>query len=339
MKVPRRSFLQLTASAAALPALQSIAKGGTYPSRPITLVVFVPAGGAPDISARFVGHLLSQRLGQTVVIENRPGAGGNLALPRRVARFPERRGSTLSFCSWARRMPVNVTLFMKRSKRTSVTPNIRGPRSRPFTLGTFVMLASPSLAQKTVPEFIAYAKVRSRQEVSNLTSSLAPGNLSHLSEQLFQDPMTGIELVHVPYKGAVAGACRDAGRRMCTIYVCDAMTSALPHIRSGKLPALAVTTATRSKALPDVPAVAEFVPGYSVSSWLGVGVPKGTPSDIVDKLNSEINAILADPTTRARFADLGSEPLTGSAAEFGKFIATEADKWGKVIRVTSIKSK
>jgi tripartite-type tricarboxylate transporter receptor subunit TctC len=325
MKLVRRTFLHLAAGAAALPAFQSIAKGQSYPSRPITLIVFVPAGGAPDISARFVGQLLSQRLGQSVVIENRPGAGGNLAL-QAVARSPA-DGYTLLLVGAPH--AVNVTLY--ETSNVNVTRDIE-PVAGLYS-GTFVMLASPSLPQKTLPEFIAYAKANPGK--INLTSSGA-GNLSHLSGELFK-MMTGIELVHVPYKGAVQA---HAGLLAGEVHIMfDAMTSALPHIRSGKLPALAVTTATRSKALPDIPAVAEFVPGYAVTSWLGVGLPKGTPRDIVDRLNNEINAILAEPTTRARFADLGSEPLIGSAADFGKFIAAETDKWGKVIRVTNIKPR
>jgi tripartite-type tricarboxylate transporter receptor subunit TctC len=308
-----------------LPALQSAASGQSYPSRPITLIVFVPAGGAPDISARFVGQLLSQRLGQTVVIENRPGAGGNLALQAVARSLAD--GHTLLLVGAPH--AVNVTLY--ETSNVNVTRDI-DPVSGLYT-GTFVMLASPSLSAKTLPELIAYAKANPGK--INLTSSGA-GNLSHLSGELFK-MMAGVDLVHVPYKGAVQA---HAGLLAGDVHVMfDAMTSALPHIRSGKLPALAVTTTTRSRALPDIPTVAEFVPGYAVTSWLGIGGPKGTPVEIIERLNTEFNAILADPTTRARFADLGSEPLTGSAAGFGKFIAAEADKWGKVIRAVNMKPK
>jgi tripartite-type tricarboxylate transporter receptor subunit TctC len=198
-------------------------------------------------------------------------------------------------------------------------------------VGTFVMLGSPSLPAKTVPEFIAYAKANPGK--INMTSSGA-GNLSHLAGELFK-MMTGIDVVHVPYKGAVPA---HAGLMAGDVHIMfDAMTSALPHIQSGRLRALAVTTTTRSKALPDTPTVAEFVQGYVVSGWLGVGAPRGTPGEVVDRLNKEITAVLADPAIRARLDDLGSEPLAGSPADFGRFIAAETEKWGKVIRAANIK--
>ena len=325
MKLCRRKFLHLAGGAVGLPALSRVASAQTYPSRPVTLIVFVPAGGAPDISARFVGQSLSQRLGQSVVIENRPGAGGNLAL-QAVARAPA-DGYTLLLVAVPH--AINVTLHEK--SNLNVTRDI-APVAGLYT-GTFVMLASPSLPAKTVPEFIAYAKANPGKV--NMTSSGA-GNLSHLAGELFK-MMTGIEVVHVPYKGAVSA---HAGLMTGEVHVMfDAMTSALPNIRSGRLRALAVTTTTRSKSLMDVPTVGEFVPGYAVSSWLGVGAPMGTPGEVVDKLNKEINAVLVDPAIRARFADLSSEPIVGSPAEFGQFIAAEAEKWGKVIRATNIKPR
>jgi len=325
MTLPRRKFLLLAGSTAALPGLSCIAQAETYPSRLVTLVVFVPAGGAPDISARFVGQSLSQRLGQSVVIENRPGAGGNLAL-QAVARAPA-DGYTLLLVAVPH--AINVTLQEKSS--VNITRDIV-PIAGLYT-GTFVMLVSPSLPAKTVPEFIAYAK--SNPGKVNMTSSGA-GNLSHLAGELFK-MMTGIEVVHVPYKGAVSA---HAGLMAGEVHVMfDAMTSALPNIQSGRLRALAVTTATRSKSLMDIPTVGESVPGYSVSSWLGVGAPIGTPSEVVDKLSKEINSVLVDPAIVARFANLSSEPLVGSPADFGKFIAAEAEKWGKVIRATKIKSR
>jgi tripartite-type tricarboxylate transporter receptor subunit TctC len=286
----------------------------------VTLIVFVPAGGAPDISARFVGQSLSQRLGQSIVIDNRPGAGGNLAL-QAVARAPA-DGYTLMLVA----VPHAINATLHENSNVNVTRDIV-PVAGLYT-GTFVMLASPSLPVKTVPELIAHAKANPGK--INLTSSGA-GNLSHLSGELFR-MMTGIDVVHVPYKGAVLA---HTGLMAGEVHVMfDAMTSALPHIRSGRLRALAVTTMTRSKTLMDVPTVAEFVPGYAVSSWLGVGAPIGTPGEVIDRLNNEINAVLADPAVRARFAELGSEPLAGSPADFGKFIAAETEKWSKVIRAT-----
>jgi tripartite-type tricarboxylate transporter receptor subunit TctC len=315
----------MAAGAAALPTLSHAAWAQTYPLRPVTLIVFVPAGGSPDISARFVGQSLSQRLGQSVVIENRPGAGGSLAL-QAVARAPA-DGYTLLLVAVPH--AINVTLHEKSS--VNVTHDVV-PVAGLYT-GTFVMVVSPSLPVKTVPEFIAYAKANPGKV--NMTSSGA-GNLSHLAGELFK-AMTGIEVVHVPYKGAVLA---HAGLMAGEVHVMfDAMTSALPNIRSGRLRALAVTTATRSEALADIPTVAEAVPGFAVSSWLGIGAPVGTPGEIVDKLNKEINAVLADPAIKARFAALSSEPLVVSPADFGKFIGAEAEKWGKVIRATKIKPR
>jgi tripartite-type tricarboxylate transporter receptor subunit TctC len=323
MKLPRRQFLYLAAGAAALPAVSRGAWAQSYPARPVTLIVFVPAGGAPDINARLVGQSLSQRLGHSVVIDNRPGAGGNLAL-QAVARAPA-DGYTLLLVATPH--AINVTLYEKSNVNVmhDIVP-VAG-----ILVGTFVMLGSPSLPAKTVPEFIAYAKANPGK--INMTSSGA-GNLSHLAGELFK-MMTGIDVVHVPYKGAVPA---HAGLMTGDVHIMfDAMTSALPHIQSGRLRALAVTTTTRSKALPDTPTVAEFVQGYVVSGWLGVGAPRGTPGEVVERLNKEITAVLVDPAIRARLDDLGSEPLAGSPADFGRFIAAETEKWGKVIRAANIK--
>ena len=311
--------------AATLPAASRVAGAQTYPSRPVTLIVFVPAGGSPDISARFVGQSLSQRLGQSVVIENRPGAGGELAL-QAVVRAPA-DGYTLLLVA----VPHAINVTLRENSNVNVVHDVAPIAG--LNTGTFVMLVSPSLPAKTVPEFIAYAKANPGQ--INMTSSGA-GNLSHLAGELFK-MMADIDVVHIPYKGAVLA---HTGLMAGEVHVMfDAMASALPQIRSGRLRALAVTTPKRSKSLMDIPTVAEFVPGYEVSSWLGVGAPRGTPGDVIDRLNNEINAIIADPATRARFADLSSEPLVGSPADFGKFIAAEAEKWGKVIRATNIKLK
>jgi len=325
MKLPRRKFLHLAAGAASLPAFSRVAWAQSYPSRPLTLIVFVPAGGSPDISARFVGQSLSQRLGQSVVIDNRPGAGGNLAL-QAVMRAPA-DGYTLLLVAVPH--AINVTLHEKTN--LNVTRDIVPVAG--LYIGTFIMVVSPSLPAKTVPEFIAYAKANPGK--INMTSSGA-GNLSHLAGELFK-MMSGIDVVHVPYKGAVLA---HTGLMAGDVHVMfDAMTSALPHIRSGRLRALAVTTATRAKSLMDVPTVGESVPGYEVSSWLGIGAPMGTPRDVIDKLNHEINAVLAEPAITTRFADLSSEPLVRSPADFGKFIAAETEKWGKVIRATQIEPK
>ncbi len=308
MKLPRRQFLHLAAGAAALPAVSRIAWAQTYPSRPVTVVVFVAAGGSPDITARLIGQSLSERLGQTFVIENRPGAGGNLAL-QAVARAPA-DGYTLLLV--AAPHAINATLYENSSVNVvrDIVP-VAG-----INTGTFVMLVNPTLPAKTVAEFIAYAKANPGK--INMTSSGA-GNLSHLAGELFK-MMTGIDLVHVPYKGAVPA---HAGLMAGDVHVMfDAITSALPHIQSGRLRALAVTTPTRTKSLTDIPTVAEFIPGYAVSSWLGIGAPMDTPTDVIDRLNNEINAVVAIPN-RGPIADLGSVTLPGSPADFGKLVADE----------------
>jgi tripartite-type tricarboxylate transporter receptor subunit TctC len=323
MMLSRRRLMHLAAGATALPAFARRACAQSYPARPITLVVFVPAGGAPDITARVVGQALSQRLGQAVVIDNRPGAGGNLAL-QAVARAPA-DGYTLLLIATPH--AVNVTLY---EKSLVTVANDIAPVSGVY-IGAFAMVVNPSLPVRTVSEFIAAAKANPGK--FNLTSSGA-GNLSHLSGELFK-MMAGVDMVHVPYKGTVPAL---AGLVAGDVHVMfDSMTSVLPHIQSGRLRALAVTSTRRSPALPDIPSVAEVVPGYAVNGWLGIGAPKGTPAEIIDKLNREINVVLADPAIHARFAELGSEPLPGSPADLSKHIAAETEKWAKVIRHAGIK--
>ena len=325
MKFPRRTFLHLAAGAAALPAVSRVARAQAYPTRPVTLIVFVPAGGAPDINARLVGQSLSQRLGHSVVIDNRPGAGGNLAL-QAVACAPA-DGYTLLLVATPH--AINVTLYEK--SNVSVTHDIVPVAG--ILIGTFVMLGSPSLPAKTLPEFIAHAKANPGK--INMTSSGA-GNLSHLAGELFK-MMTGIDVVHVPYKGAVPA---HAGLMAGDVHIMfDAMTSALPQIQSGRLRALAVTTTTRSKALPDIPTVAEFVQGYAVSGWLGVGAPRGTPPEIIDRLNRDINAGLANPSIQARLLEIGTIPMIVTAAEFGAYISAETEKWAKVVKFAGIKAE
>jgi tripartite-type tricarboxylate transporter receptor subunit TctC len=325
MKLPRRQFLHLAAGAAALPAVSRFARAQTYPARPVTLIVFVPAGGAPDMTARLIGQPLSQRLGQAVIIDNRPGAGGNLAL-QAVARA-EADGYTLLLVGTPQ--AVNATLYEKAN--VNVVRDIAPVAS--LNIATFLMVVSPIVQAKTLSEFIAYAKANPGK--INMASS-GSGNLSHLSGELFK-MMAGIDMIHVPYRGTGTA---HAGLIAGDVHVMfDAIGSALPQIQSGRLRALAVTSATRWKALPDIPAVAEFVEGYSVNGWLGIGAPKGTPAEIIDRLNKEINAVVAHPAIRARFADMGQEALFGSPAEVGKLIAEETEKWGKVIRAANIKAE
>jgi tripartite-type tricarboxylate transporter receptor subunit TctC len=319
----RRPFLQLAAGALALPMLSRMAGAQAYPSRSISLLVFVPAGGAPDIVARLMGQALSQRLGQPVVIDNRPGGGGNVAL-QAVARAPA-DGYTLLLV--ATPYAINATLYEKLniSVAQDIAPIIGINRD------AFVMLVNPSLPARTVSEFITYAKANPGR--INMASS-GTGNLSHLSAELFK-MMAGVDMVHVPYKGTVPALSGVMAGEVHLMF--DAVPSALPHIQSGRLRALATTLEGRTRALPDVPPLSEILPGYSVSGWLGIGTPKDTPADIVSKLNREANAVLADPTIRARFADLGSDVLGGSPADFGKFVAGETAKWAKVIHAANVK--
>jgi tripartite-type tricarboxylate transporter receptor subunit TctC len=325
MRFPRRKFLQLAASVAALPAVSRMAAAQTYPSRPVTLIVFVPAGGTPDIIARLVGQALSQRLGQSVVIDNRPGAGGNLAL--QAAARAAADGYTLLLV--ASPHVVNVTLYEKST--VTVTRDIVPVAS--INNDSFVLLVNPSFPAKTVPELIAYAKANPGK--INLGSS-GTGNLTHLCGELFR-MTTGIELVHVPYRGTPAA--HTALLAGDTHAMFDAIGAAVPQIQSGALRPLGVTAPTRLRVLPDVPPIADAVPGFLVTGFLGIGVPKGTPAEIVERLNREVNAALADPAVKARMADLGSEPLPGSAADFAKLVAEETEKWAKVVKFAGLKAE
>jgi tripartite-type tricarboxylate transporter receptor subunit TctC len=325
MGLPRRAFLHLAAGAAALPAVSRVARAQAYPSRPVTLIVFVPAGGTPDIIARLVGQALSQRLGQSVVIDNRPGGGGNIAL-QAVARAPA-DGYTLLMVATPH--AVNVTLYEK--SPITVTRDIVPVAG--INNDSFVLLASPSFAAKTVPELIAYAKANPGKV--NLGSS-GTGNLSHLSGELFR-MTTGIEVVHVPYRGTPAAHSALLAGDLHAMF--DALGSAIPQIRGGTLRPLGVTATTRLRVLPDVPPISDAVPGFAVTGWLGIGAPKGTPAEIVERLNREVNAALADPAVKTRMADIGSEPVPGSVADFAKLIDEETEKWAKVVRFSGLKAE
>jgi tripartite-type tricarboxylate transporter receptor subunit TctC len=325
MKLPRRQFLHLAAGAAALPAVSSIARAQTYPTRPVRIVVGFTPGSAPDIVARLVSQWLPERLGQQFLVENRPGAGGNIGTEV-VVRAPA-DGYTLLLT--APPNAINTTLYDKLSFNfirdiAPIATIIRQP---------LVMVVHSSFPAKTVPEFIAYAKANPRK-----VAMASPGNgtTPHVSGELFK-MMANIDMIHVPYRGG--------GQVMTDLIAGQAQVSfiglvvAIEHIRGGKLRALAVTTATRSDVLPDIPTVGEFVPGYEASGWYGIGAPKNTPTEIVDKLNNEINAALADPNMKARLADLGGTVLASSPADFGKLIADETEKWGNVIRALNIKAE
>ena len=325
MKLPRRKFLQLTSGAAALPALSLRAGAQTYPSRPITLLVFVPAGGTPDIIARLVGQALSERLGQSVVIDNRPGGGGNLAL-QAVARAPA-DGYTLLMVATPH--AINVTLYEKST--ATLTRDIVPVAG--INMDSFVLLVNPSFPAKTVSELISYAKANPGK--INVASS-GTGNLTHLSAELFR-MSTGIEVVHVPYRGTPAAHAGLIAGEVQAMF--DAVGAAMAQIQAGALRALGVTATTRLRVLPDTPPIADVVPGYSVTGWLGIGAPRGTPTEIVERLNREVNAALDDPVVKARMADLGSEPLPGSVADFAKLVDTETEKWAKVVKFSGLKAE
>jgi tripartite-type tricarboxylate transporter receptor subunit TctC len=325
MKLPRRRFLHLAAGAAVLPTTSRIAAAQAYPARPVSLIVFVPAGGTPDIIGRIIGQSLSQRLGQSVVIDNRPGGGGNLAL-QAVARAPA-DGYTLLLVATPH--AVNVTLYEKSA--VSVTRDIVPVAS--INNDSFVLLVNPSFPAKTIPDFIAHAKANPGK--INLASS-GTGNLTHLCGELFR-MMTGIDAVHVPYRGTPAAHSALMAGDVHAMF--DAVGSALPHIQSGALRALGVTGKARLRVLPDIPLIGDAVPGYTVTGYLGIGVPKGTPTEIVDRLNREVNAALADPTVKARMAELGSEISAGSPADFAKLIAEETEKWAKVVKFAGLKAE
>jgi tripartite-type tricarboxylate transporter receptor subunit TctC len=299
------------------------ASAQAYPSRPITLVVFVPAGGAPDIVARLVAPPLSQRLGQPVVIDNRPGAGGNIAL-QAVARAPA-DGYTVLLVATPH--AVNVTLYEK--QQISVMRDIVPVGS--IDDDPFLLLVNNAMPVRTVPELIAYAKANPGK--LNMSSS-GTGNLSHLAGELFK-MMTGTDMVHVPYRGMPAA--NTALMTGDSHVMFNALPSALPHVREGQMRGIAVTTAKRVKAMPDIPTIGESVQGYAVTGWLGLGVPKGTPQEVVDRLNHALNGSLTDPELLAKFANVGSEAFSGSPADFGRFLESEVDKWGKVVRFANLK--
>jgi tripartite-type tricarboxylate transporter receptor subunit TctC len=324
MKLPRRQFLHLAASAAALPGVSRIAWAQTYPSRPVRIIVPTAPAGAGDILARLLGQWLSERLGQQFIIDNRPGAGSNIATEA-VVRAPA-DGYTLLLAGTPN--AVNVTLYDKLNFNfiRDIAP-VAGIISLPF-----VMVVNPTVPAKTVPEFIGYAKANAGK--INY-ASVGIGSAGHVSSELFK-MMTGTKMTHVPYRGAGPAFTDFLGGQVQVMFATT--VSSIENIKTGRLRALAVTTATRSDALPDVPTVGEFVPGYETSGWYGIGAPKNTPSQIIDQLNEAINAGLADPKIKARLADLGGTPLLGSPADLGKLIADETEKWGKVVKFAGVKA-
>jgi tripartite-type tricarboxylate transporter receptor subunit TctC len=321
----RRRFLHLAAGVAALPVVSRVAWAQTYPSRPVRLVVGFGAGSASDILARLIGEWLSERLGQQFIIDNRPGAGSNTAAEAVVKALPDGYVLLLSGVTNA----INASLYEKLSYNflRDIEP-VAG-----LMVLTNVMVVNPSLPATTVPEFIAYAKAN--PDKVNM-ASLGNGTVPHVAGELFK-MMASVNMTHVPYRGAPPALIDLLSGRVQVYFATT--TISIEHIRTGKLRALAVTTAKRSEELPDIPTVGDFLPGFEAGVWFGIGAPKNTPVEIVDKLNREINAGLADSKMRARFADLGGTMLAGSPAEFGKFIGEETEKWGKVIRAANIKAE
>jgi tripartite-type tricarboxylate transporter receptor subunit TctC len=325
MKLPRRNLLHLAAGAAALLAVSRFARAQAYPTRPVRLIVPFGPAGATDITARLIGQWLSERLGQPFIIENRSGGGTNIATEA-VVRAPA-DGYTLLMVGTTQ--AINATLYDKLNFRfiRDIAP-VAGIISAPN-----VMVVNPSVPAKTVPELIAYAKANPRK--LNMASP-GVGTTPHVAGELFK-MMAGVDMVHVPYRGGGPALTDLLGGQVQVMFVTT--VSSIGYIRADRLRALAVTSATRLEALPDIPTVAEFVPGYEASNWYGLGAPKNTPAEIVANLNKEINAGLADPRIKARFADLGGTPLVGSSADFSKYIAEETEKWGKVIRAANIKAE
>ncbi len=323
--MPLLKRLLQAACGAALVLAELSALAQTYPARPVRIIVGFPPGGPTDIAARPIGQWLSERLGQQFVIENRPGAGSNIGTEAVVRSPPDGYTLLLAYSSNA----INATLYDKLNFNfiRDIAPVASISRE------TTVMVVHPSFPAKTVPEFVAYAKANPGK--INFASG-GNGTPPHVVGELFK-MMAGVNLVHVPYRGGAPAVADLLGGQVQVVFASPSIS--IEHIRAGKLRALAVTTATRSAALPDVPTVGDFLPGFEASVWLGIGAPKNTPAEIIEKLNREVNAALADPKMKARLADLGSTVLGGSPSDFGRLIADETEKWGKVIRAANIKAE
>jgi tripartite-type tricarboxylate transporter receptor subunit TctC len=323
MKLPRRQFLHLVAGAAALPALSRIAPAQAYPTRPVRIVCGYPPGGVVDIYARLISQWLSERLGQQFIVENKPGAGGTIAAETVVRAAPD--GYTLllatSADAWNTTLYDNLKFHFARDIE-AVAPMSRGPG---------VLVVHPSVPSKSIPELIAFAN--SNPGKVNLASA-GIGSAPHMYWELFRS-VTGVNMLHVPYRGGGPAITDLLGGQVHAYFGTSAST--IEYVRTGKLRPLAVTTATRAAALPDVPAIAEFLPTYEASIYVGIVAPRNTPADIVGKLNQEINLALTDPKMKLKIAELADTPLSLSAADFAKLIANETEKWGKVIRAGNVK--
>jgi tripartite-type tricarboxylate transporter receptor subunit TctC len=325
VSLPRRRFLQVTGGAAALPLVCRIAGAQAYPTRPVRIIVGFAPGGTQDIIARLLGQWLSERLGQPFVIENRPGGGGNVGAEAVVRAPPD--GHALLLIGSPNM--INATLY--KNLNFNFISDIAPVAS--INRAPFVMEVNQTFPAKSVPEFIAHAKANPGK--INMASA-GTGTGLHVAGELFK-MMTGVNMIHVPYRSAGPALADLIGGQVQVMF--DAIPASIEHLRAGRLRALAVTSATRLEALPDIPAVGDFVPGYEASGVNGIGAPKNTPAEIVDRLNKEINAAIADPRMKARLADLGLTVLPSSPADFGKLIAEETDKWAKVIKFAGIKAE
>jgi tripartite-type tricarboxylate transporter receptor subunit TctC len=323
MKVPRRQFLHLAAAAAALPAVARIARAQSYPTRPLRWIVGFPPGGGADIVSRIMASWLSERIGQAVVVENRPGASGNISVQAVVNSAPD--GYTLLFIGSSAAINVSLSAALPYDLLRDIAP-VSGLIDFPL-----VMVANPSVPARTVPELIALAKANPGK-IS--MASYGTGSTSHVAGELFK-MMAGLDMIHVPYRGGAPMVTDLIGGRVQVGI--DVLTGSLAHIRSGALRALALAGNARSEFLPDVPTIGETVAGYEAQAWCGLGVPKGTPPEVIDRLNREINAGLADPTIKARLADVATTPLIFTAAEFGAYMAAEIEKWRKVVAFARIR--
>jgi tripartite-type tricarboxylate transporter receptor subunit TctC len=323
MKLPRRKFLHLAAGAAALPAVSRIAKAQAYPTRPVRIIIGFAAGGGQDVSTRILAQWLSERTGQQFIVENRPGGGSNLATEAVINAPPD--GYTLLRVGAPN--AINATLYDKLSFNflRDIAP-VASIMHVPL-----IMVVHPSFPAKTVAEFIAYAKANPGK--INMASG-GNGSSQHISGELFK-MMTGTTMVHVPYRGSGPAVTDLISGQVQVLF--DTVPSSIQHVRSGRLRALAATTMFRLEVLPDIPPLSDFVPGYEASAWAGIAAPKNTPTQIIRKLNDEIEAILAEPKAKARLADLGGIPFTMAPTDFGIFMAGETEKWGKVIRAANIK--
>jgi len=323
MKLQRRQFLQLAAGAAALPVTSGVAHAQSYPARPVRLVIGYTPGGSADLTARLMGQWLSEKLGQSFVIENRPGGGTNIATESVVRAAPD--GYTLLLVAPAN--AINATLYEKLNfdflrEMEPIAGIIRFPN---------VVVVHPSVPVNSIPELIAYAKANPGK--LNMASS-GNGSTIQMSGELFK-MLTGINMVHVPYRGGAPALTDLLSGQVQVMF--DNIPTCAEHVKSGKLRGLAVTSTTRSDVLPDLPVVADFLPGYEASAWYGIAAPKGTPPEIIERLNKAVNEILADPKAKARFAEIGAFLLPGSATDFGKLLANETEKWGKVVKFAGAK--